>query len=247
MNIIKQVKESFYNKPLKLFDMRKIVEQTMSSLLPDNAHLLCQYKLGLSLTKLWSFENKFVYQFDCRKDLIDAVVAGCYIPFWSGGSLLKFPKYKDNYFIDGAYSNNLPSFKLTNEDKKNGYLQLKLSPFSSNDVDVVSPKDEWSFGLMKIMGTRYHLNLKNIIRAIYAMSFVCSNYAPFLLAGHQAMKDYLLNSDLIKCWQCYYQSPNRTSITSNKKKSDCIACLKLLEKVHGLKLSQDIINIAVLR
>lgn len=225
--------------------MRQLIEENLDELLPENAHLLCSNRLGLSLTKLsWKLENKFVWIFDSRQELIDAIVAGCFIPIWSG-SPVNFPKFRGKYFIDGAYSDNLPKFKLTKEDLLIGTRQVRVCPFncSSEESVEVSPKDpdSWmNIGTMKVMGTKYIINWSNIVRSVYAMSLIyCSNYKPYLLAGFDDMKEYLFRSELIKCEPCYRKEKDWLDDSRRTRGPACISCLRLLERVDSLKVDEE--------
>lgn len=248
MNILRRLREAFRKPASKFFTMRQLVQESLDEYLPQDAHSRCNKRLGLSLTKLsWSLENKFVWSFESRQELIDAIVAGCFIPIWSG-SPLRFPKFKGHYFIDGAYSNNFPKFKLTSEDLILGTKQIQVCPFGCLPAeDLVSPKDPGDrirLGSMKVMGTYYYLSWSNVVRSIYAMSLIYfSNYKQYFFAGYEDMKDYILGSNLIKCLYCYKMFGLQDE---ERAKPACLFCLRLLERVDSLRLDEKLLKIVEL-
>lgn len=225
--------KTFFSHPIKLICLTQLVERSLRKHLPHDAHLLCSNKLGLSLTQLLPFENKFVSSFNTRQDLIDAVVAGCHIPLWSGSSL---PKFKGRRFIDGAYTDNIPSFKLTPQEEAANVRQVAVTPFMDL-VQVSPPSDNTRWELVfNVMGSGYCLNWSNLIRTKQAMiPHSPQTYRPYIIEGHRDMKNFVLANNLIKCRRCSAQTKPSTR--------SCLICLRLLEKVDSLEVPRELVEI----
>lgn len=253
MNIIKVFRSSFLN-PLQASSIHDLLLNNLEKFLPSSAHHMCNGRLGLSLTKMCSYENNFVTEFKSRRDLIDAVTAGCFIPLWSG--YLTCPIYQGEKHADGAYSNNMPKFELSAEERLavlKGHFdcikQVDVAPFSSEVA--VSPQGESGSPIL-LLGTKYLINWNNVVRSIRAVfPFSLKTYEPFFLAGHRDMKDYVIRSNLIKCNKCYLdiKSNEKTVISTQQQQQDkkqnetcCLVCLKLLEKVDALKVPEELMK-----
>lgn len=259
LNILKAAHGFVFN-PFQSRTLHESIRTHLDKLLPQNAHHLCNRKLGLSLTNMRTYENNFVKDFNSRRDLIDALSAGCFIPLWSGH--LYSPLYKGEKHADGAYSDNMPKFELTPDERLsvlegnfNCIKQVCVTPFPS-DVDV-SPQNERG-PFMVIFGTKYKLNWSTVVKSIQAMfPFPSRSYEPFLYAGHRDMKDYILRSNLIKCQKCYRnlvsEDKKKTVISNNYNENDCemkksvdnnslccLLCLKILEQVDSLEIPQEL-------
>lgn len=248
INILRQLRLALRN-PMQMGSLPTIgelVERSLDKLLPADAHELCSNRLGVSLTKLaWPLENRFLSAFRSRRQLIEAICAGCFIPVWSGA--LVGPELEGSRFIDGAYSDNSPSFA----DRSPPGPQL--SPFASQ-VEV-SPKGESYLFKARVLGTVYLANWNNVIRTWHAMlPFQLAKYRPYLVAGHRDMKEYLFRMNLVKCRQCHAseqlarehetkcdttQAASEQSVTLPQS---CLACLKLLERVDSLQMSERLLN-----
>lgn len=241
MDILRQLR-AFIKNPTQIrgLSVAGLVKQKVEILLPENAHEICSSKLGISLTKLWSMDNKFVSHFETRSDLIDAICAGCFIPVWSGS--LVAPKYQGERYIDGAYSDNCPSFGVEASTDANVGRHIELSALMA-EVDI-SPKDKSYMFKGKFMGTVYFASWDNIVRTTHAMlPFRMDTYECYLLNGHSHMKDYLMKNDLIKCRDCWQKASGNddkaeatVAVVTLKQKTACVACLALLERVDSLTI-----------
>lgn len=254
----------------------QMVEQILERMLPADAHLRCSGQLGLSVTRMsWSMENKFISEFHSRRDLIQAVCAGCFIPIWSGS--LRGPRFRDGHYMDGAYSDNEPKFEFhpnaslpelnttecceatqfnpndrTRRDEHfilgETIRQVGLSPFACY-VDVC-PRDLDTVCLFswKVTGSYYKGNWRNILRAWHAMiPFKLDTYKRYLISGHDEMKDYLFRNHMLKCRGCYEELRRSGCALSglNQNKKPCLYCLRLFEKVDSLKIAPDVLRLFV--
>lgn len=245
LSIVTQLR-SFFKKPTKgLVSVHDILERLIDSLLPQDAHEACNNRLGISLSKVaWPLENLFVTQFESRRELIDATLAGCFIPLWSGS--MAFPTFRGQKCLDGGYSNNTPSFKQLDQQTNQPYgscisrlRRVQMCAFSS--ATDISPPGENIFFKLKCLGTVYHLTWPTLVRGVRTLiPFDTKGYLQFLIDGHRDMKDYILKNDMVKCRQCsYIAAPDDSSCW----RRSCVACLKLMEKIDSLKVPQNLIKI----
>lgn len=231
------VLRSFLSEPRKMIPLFDLVEKTLNRLLPWDAHERCSGKLGVSVTRLWPFQNALVSTFRSRADLIEAVCAGCFIPMWSGA--LVGPRFRGQIHLDGAYTNNMPKF-----DPEPGVRQVTVCPFAG-DVDV-SPRDRQNWGEMCVFGTRYVFNWTNFVRSAHAMfPMRPAAYRQYVVQGHADMKQYLLDNDFIRCPACHLAAERSTSCDGPGRAGRapaCLHCLRLLERVDGLKAPASLLR-----
>lgn len=237
---------NFLKKPTQgLVSVHELIVEFANSVLPHNAHELCNNRVGISISKAtWPLQNMLASRFESRQDLLDAAVAGCFIPLWSGS--LEFPKYQGRKCIDGGYSNNMPQFPDLDEriqqhsssssSSSRSLRHLKICAFAS-ETDICPPHKH-GIG-MRSFGTVYYLNWNNVSRGLRTlMPFEAKDYMGFFLNGFQDMKNYILNNDMVKCQQCAWVSP------PDPIRWSCLSCLKLMEKIDSLKVPQSLMNIA---
>lgn len=239
-----------------------LLERTLEELLPDNAHKRCSSRFGLTLTNLWTLEWVFISEFESRKDLLDAVICGSFIPIWSGA--LTFPRFRGKPYVDGGFINNFPNFELTPEEVASGRRIVGLSPFSSN-VDVTPKTDKEScYSKLHVVGLTYQLSYDSLCRGMHALlPYKISNYRDYLIEGHQLMKEFVLKNHMILCKECFQKKKNKSLIDpygnyrpslnhsymkhdseeSDIPKSSCLSCLKLMEKVDSLQVPQEFLDV----
>ena len=85
-----------------------ILSDGLDRILPRDAHKTCSGRLEVSITPLWTedgaLNNWRVNTFHSRKDLIDCVLASCYIP----GFQERPAFYRGNLCLDGGFWYNYP-------------------------------------------------------------------------------------------------------------------------------------------
>jgi len=72
---------------------------------PNNLCELIENRIKLSVTRIPSFTNEIIDQFNDIDELKNAIICSCYSPLFFPNLL---PKYRDSYYIDGGFSNNHP-------------------------------------------------------------------------------------------------------------------------------------------
>lgn len=116
--------------------MSWIVKAGLERLLPEDAHLFLSNRLFVSVTVYPSDDgkllgNRVVSNFDSREDLIQTLLASCYIPFYYE----KPVRIGGSFFLDDGITNNCPC----------GPGTITISPYArsadvspaSNGIDAV--------------------------------------------------------------------------------------------------------------
>ena len=98
--------------------------------MPDDAHVRVSGKLHVSLTRVRDGKNVIVSQFDSREELIQVLLASAFIPIFSG---ILPPKFKGVRYMDGGYSDNLPTLDENT---------ITVSPFCGESD--ICPRDDSS-------------------------------------------------------------------------------------------------------
>lgn len=105
------------------FNLHRSLEEVLRTHLPDDAHERANGRLFISLTRIYDKSNVVVSEFRYREQLIKAILAGCFIPTYSG--FLPAPFLGVRY-IDGSVTNNQPVIDQNT---------IRVSPFSG-EADI---------------------------------------------------------------------------------------------------------------
>lgn len=145
-DMVYNMAKSIRKKPLGAltpgFQISKELTKTLDAVLPPNAHETARDRLYISLTNVATQKNELLSQFNTRFELIEALVASCHIPVYSGA---KFPTLNEQQYCDGGLTNNMVRFS----DGRT----ITVSPFSGKQD--IGPRDS----LKK--GKGYYFNLHN--------------------------------------------------------------------------------------
>ncbi|KAM3727644.1 Patatin-like phospholipase domain-containing protein [Dirofilaria immitis] len=142
------------------FVLHKSLQKIIDLYIPEdisNAH----DRLYISLTDQKRNVNRLISRFTSRDYLINALLASCYIPLYSGSSP---PLIDGNQYIDGGFTNNLPIFEEL--------PTITISPFSGsavispNDFNSVGPFREWR---LRVGTQELKVNVQNMIRGAQAL------------------------------------------------------------------------------
>ncbi|CAJ0949845.1 unnamed protein product, partial [Mesorhabditis belari] len=135
------------------------VKSLVDKYIPDDISV-ANGKLLISVTEKSTRENKMISEFETRDELISALSASCFIPFYSGLGCLP-PQLRDQEFVDGGLSNNLP--------RVDGMRTVAISPFASHDAEI-SPLVNTAADWMITLGQQsIKLNRINGVRAMDAL------------------------------------------------------------------------------
>ncbi|CAH1106272.1 unnamed protein product [Psylliodes chrysocephalus] len=172
------------------FNINKLLLENLEKFLPEDAHIMCTGKLHVSLTRVHDGKNVVVSEFDSREDLIQVLLSSAFIPFFSG---LIPPKFKGVRYMDGGYSDNLPTLDENT---------ITVSPFCG-ESDICPRDDSSQLFHINIANTSIELskhNMYRIVRILFpprpeVLSNMCKQ-------GFDDALRFLHRNNLINCTRC---------------------------------------------
>ncbi|XP_043190453.1 1-acylglycerol-3-phosphate O-acyltransferase Pnpla3-like [Amphibalanus amphitrite] len=180
--------------------------------LPDNAHELCSGRLHISVTRLEDGKNAILSHFESKDELITALLCTAFIPAFSGW---RPPRFDGVRYMDGCYSNNLPTL-----DSRT----ITVSPFCG-EADICPRDRTLSLIVIDAANTRIELTPENFMR-VFMIMYPPSPETLSDLAN-QGFNDairFLMRHDLMKCQVCVMT----TEIVGRAYSS----CGRLIQHVH---------------
>uniref|UniRef100_V5GTR4 triacylglycerol lipase n=1 Tax=Anoplophora glabripennis TaxID=217634 RepID=V5GTR4_ANOGL len=172
------------------FNIHRLLLEGLEKFLPDDAHARVSGKLHISLTRVHDGKNVVVSQFDSREELIQALLASAFIPFFSG---LIPPKFKGVRYMDGGCSDNLPTLDENT---------ITVSPFCG-ETDICPRDDSSQLFHINIANTSIELSKHNIYRMVRILfppkPEVLSNMCK---QGFDDALRFLHRNNLINCTRC---------------------------------------------
>ncbi|KAH9629070.1 hypothetical protein HF086_011333 [Spodoptera exigua] len=121
------------------FNIQNVLLEGMQKYLPHDVHKIVSGKLHISLTRVYDGKNVIVSEFPTREDLLQALLASCFVPVFSG---LLPPRFHGIRYMDGGFSDNLP---VLDENT------ITVSPFCGESD--ICPRD--------LSSQLFHVNLAN--------------------------------------------------------------------------------------
>lgn len=86
--------------------MTSYVRRGLDDVLPADADTRASGRLRISITRLRGWQNWIVDEFHSRADLIDAILASCYIPLYYE----RPTRFRGRWCIDGGLTENIPKY-----------------------------------------------------------------------------------------------------------------------------------------
>lgn len=172
------------------FNIHRLLLEGLEKFLPHDAHIRVSGKLHISLTRVHDGKNVIISHFDSRQELIDALLASAFIPIFSG---LIPPKFKGVRYMDGGYSDNLPTIDENT---------ITVSPFCG-ESDICPRDDSSQLFHINIANTSIELSKHNIYRMVRILfppkPEVLSNMCK---QGFDDALRFLHRNNLINCTRC---------------------------------------------
>ncbi|KAM0725451.1 Patatin-like phospholipase domain-containing protein 2 [Formica fusca] len=135
------------------FNVQDILLENLQKILPDDAHIRVNGKLHISLTRVYDRKNVIVSQFNSKEDLLQALLATSFVPLYSG---LLPPRFHGIRYMDGGFSDNLPTF---DEDT------ITVCPFCG-ESDICPRDISHQLFHLNVSNTSIELSKQNIYRFI---------------------------------------------------------------------------------
>jgi hypothetical protein len=92
-----------------------IIRKILTKELPENAHILCNNKVKICMTRQNNLTPLYVSKFSSKSDVINAVIGSCFIPKMTSSNLKYIYNYKHDdgniesvNVLDGSFSDFLP-------------------------------------------------------------------------------------------------------------------------------------------
>ncbi len=86
--------------------MTSYVRRGLDDVLPPDADRRASGRLRISITRLRGWRNWLVDEFHSRTDLIDAILASCYIPLYYE----RPTRFRGRWCVDGGLTENIPKY-----------------------------------------------------------------------------------------------------------------------------------------
>lgn len=87
------------------FDFMQELREGIDGVLPPDAHSRATDRLFVSLTHSKSGRNLLVSKFDSREELLKALLASSFVPFYAG---FKPVEFRGETWVDGGFTDSLP-------------------------------------------------------------------------------------------------------------------------------------------
>ncbi|XP_012230680.1 1-acylglycerol-3-phosphate O-acyltransferase Pnpla3 isoform X2 [Linepithema humile] len=216
-------------------NIQSILLEGLQKFLPDDAHIRVNGKLHISLTRVYDGKNVIVSQFNSKEDLLQALMATSFVPFFSG---LLPPRFHGIRYMDGGFSDNLP---MLDENT------VTISPFCGESD--ICPRD--------ISSQLFHINLANTSievsrQNIYRFTKILFPPNPEILSNmcKQGFDDalrFLHRNNLLNCTRCLaVQSTfviQETIDDSMEYDPECIECKMHRQEALVANLPETVMTI----
>ncbi|XP_055942870.1 patanin-like phospholipase domain-containing protein atgl-1 [Argiope bruennichi] len=171
-------------------NIMKVLYDKMDWMLPQDAHLHCDGRLYVSVTRYDNGKNVLLNRFKTREELLQALMCSCFIPIYCG---YEPPEFYGVAYVDAALSNNSPWI--------NQYT-VSVAPFSGNS-DICPENDGLFLKSLTLSNTSIGLTASNmfmLLRVLFPASpdiqkDICER-------GYNDALRFLRDNDLLPCSNC---------------------------------------------
>ncbi|XP_048203416.1 patatin-like phospholipase domain-containing protein 4 [Perognathus longimembris pacificus] len=139
------------------YDFLGRLRRGIESLFPPDAHLQAEHRLLVSLTHARSRANYRVSTFASREDLVQVLLASCFVPVYAG---LKPVRHQGQPWVDGVFSDGLPVFPSGRT--------LTASPFCGR-TDIGPQDGGRRVPPVNIARQEVELSMANLVRLRFAL------------------------------------------------------------------------------
>lgn len=205
-NIVKMAKHcrSLSLGPLHpKFNIFDIMRDDLESYMPEDAHIRSSGKLFVTVTNALTLKSEIIANFDSREELIDVLMASCFIPYFLG---FVPPKVKNTRYIDGGISCNIPVFDQ---------YSITVSPFPGESM--IGPR----FGNLPKVAFMPETILR-LCKTVFAPpAYVLEE---LIHQGYDDAINFLQKSRLISCSEC-----STLNVKDESARPECQKCEDLLK------------------
>ncbi|XP_062383476.1 patatin-like phospholipase domain-containing protein 4 [Sardina pilchardus] len=139
------------------YDFMQELRDGINEILPQDAHLRAEGRLHVSITHSKTRRNHIVTSFSSREELIQALLASSFVPFYAGLNPVKF---QGQTWIDGGFTDSLPIMP--------GGRTITVSPFSG-PLDICPTHTGRSPLMLRLANMSVHFSRQNIVRLNQAL------------------------------------------------------------------------------
>ncbi|GIX72348.1 patanin-like phospholipase domain-containing protein atgl-1 [Caerostris darwini] len=177
-------------------NIMKVLYESMDAMLPPDAHLHCDGRLYVSVTRFDNGENALLNRFKTRHDLLQALMCSCFIPVYCG---YEPPEFYGVAYVDAALSNNSPWI--------NKYT-VSVAPFSGNS-DICPENDGFFMKSLSLSNTSIGITTNNMYM-LFRVLFPASPDIQMDICqrGYNDTLRFLRDNDMLPCTNCVSRNIN---------------------------------------
>ncbi|KAK7602011.1 hypothetical protein V9T40_009452 [Parthenolecanium corni] len=210
-----------------LVNIQRNLRYLLEKHLPNNAYKIVSGRLFVSMTKVIDGSNFIVSEFESNEELIDALSASAFVPFFSG---FIPPKFRGFRYVDGGFSNNLP---ILDENT------ITVSPFCG-ESDICPRDTTIQLFHINLCNTSVEVSKPNIDRfgrilfppSVEVLSQMCKR-------GFDDALSFLRRNNLISCTKCLtvqrtISAPAMMNPVNDPFDPECQECKRCITKAADL-------------
>ncbi|CAL1282007.1 unnamed protein product [Larinioides sclopetarius] len=171
-------------------NIMKTLYDTLDWMLPQDAHLHCDGRLYVSVTRYDNGKNALLNRFRSREELLQALTCSCFIPVYCG---YEPPEFNGVAYVDAALSNNSPWI--------NEYT-VSVAPFSGNS-DICPENDGLFLTSLTLSNTSIGLTANNMFMLLKVLFPASPDIQKDICErGYNDALRFLRDKGLLPCTNC---------------------------------------------